>query len=181
MEGLLALAEELDGAYISGIDSFAYWLNRSVKLHTVFLGAALYGYNGRAVRHFRDAARGLTEEIWMEAPYELSEGETDRIPLPDDTTRITTVYGPLPMMITMQRDHRHHGKTLLRSSRGRNVTLYRNSEMCYNVILSDLPVLQDTKSRARAYRFTDETKETMERILAGDLTSVKGIRHNGLL
>ena len=187
MEELLTLAEALDGAYISGIDSFAWLLKKMEQkghaegLRTVFLGAALYAYNGMAAIHFSEAVRGFAKEIWMEAPYELSAAEIDRIPLPENVQRITSVYGRLPMMITMQRSNGTGQKEFLHSARGRDVILYRNPEMCYNVILSGLPVLQDAASGGRAYHFTNETKETVEGILSEGASGLKGIRHQGLL
>ena len=187
MEKMLGLAMTLDGAYIPGIDSLA-WLLKQVKqtkaaggLKIILLGAALYSYNEYAARHFTDTVQGIAEEIWMEAPYELSAAEIQRIPLTAGVRRFTSVYGRLPMMITMQRSGTSGQQELLHSARGRDVILYRNPEMCYNTILSSLPVLQDNAPGGRAYRFTDETKETVERILSEGTIGVNGIRHQGLL
>ena len=115
----------------------------------------------------------------MEAPYELSEKEIRSIRIPKGARRITTCYGHLPMMITMQRGYRE--KEALDCPRIKNLTLYRNTEMCYNLVLSNAPVLQDNDSEDRAYHITDENEETLDRLLSGDFSGINGIRHHGLL
>ena len=177
MEALGKLAECLDGAYISGIDSLAWFLNHGIRVKNLVLGAALYGYNDRAAEHFYKAARAQCDHLLMEAPYELSSEEIEKIQVPSDALRFTTVYGRLPLMLTMQRTGPK--PEILKDRTGESLMLYSNADLCYNVLLSGRPVLQDAGQGISAYRFTTEDKETMDRILSGELP--KGIRHQGLI
>ena len=179
MQQVMELAEELDGVYLNGIDAMALYLEKGKKRKVIFLGAALYAYNSGAAEHFYEAVQEKTDEIWMEAPYELSEKEIRSIRIPKGARRITTCYGHLPMMITMQRGYRE--KEALDCPRIKNLTLYRNTEMCYNLVLSNAPVLQDAGSGDCAYHITDENEETVAGILSGDFSGINGIRHHGLL
>ncbi len=198
MKELLELAMETDGAYISGLDTFSWLLHQKVTLRNLYLGAALYGYNDRAVEHFAKAAKGSADRVLMEAPYELGEEETDRIRVPVDVQRVTTVYGRLPMMITVQRGtdgtketltmnrmlQTDNGKDTKSGHPGRNgsanrLILYPVPEMCYNVILSGRPVLQSGGTKT-AYRFTTEEKDRIEGIYLGH-EKPEGFRHRGLL
>ena len=175
MEKLLASAAALDGAYIPGIDSFA-WLRRrtagNAGLSHIMLGDGLYRYNSKAAEHFFTEAAAMADKIWTEAPCELREDEE-----PGSTARI--IYGRLPMMRTMQ----DPGASGTMSIDGRDyLLLYRNPKMCYNNILSSRPVLSEARNEAAAFLFTEENEADMERILgAKDLSSEKGIRHKGLL
>ncbi len=177
MESLAALAEELDGAYFSGIDSLAWMINRKRRVGKLVLGASLYGYNDLAVAHFCEAVRPYADEILLEAPCELSRKEILGIRLPEGVRRFTTVYGRLPLMLTMQRTSDH--PVTLKDRGGEHLVLYSNHKMCYNVLLSGRPVLQDAAEGLTACRFTTEDKETIGRILKGEYNN--GIRHQGLI
>ena len=184
MDRLLSLAKELDGAYINGIDTLArtFYQLKGEKLPLLYLGAALYGYNDPAAEHFTELARTMADEIWMETPHELSQEELRRIRIPEDVTRIPTVYGRLPMMLTVQRMEQMEKKEKLTGARGKDLLLSPNREMCYNIVLSSRPVLQDGDGRLTAYRFTTEPKDSLQKILHTPVSELKeGIRHRGLL
>lgn len=181
MEELLRLSEEMDGAYINGIDSLA-WLIEHIgtgRGKTLFLGEALYRYNDRAVEHFCDTVGRIWEELWLEEPYELSMQERESIHVPKEMLRVTTVYGHRPMMLTMQR-HGRPDPELLDGNRGQRLILLQNPEMCYNILLSGRPVLQDAGTGLRAAKLTVEKPADILRLLQGEKVT-EGLRHRGLL
>ena len=177
MEKLYRLSQNLDGAYLPGIDSFAWYRERAIHdegRKLLILGEALYRANNAAEKHFREAVKSYPGTVWTEAPYELKEGES---PLSD----LRTVYGCLPMMRTAQNPGQNEGEHL--SLDGEDyLLLYPNPKMCYNNLLSSRPVLSDTTAERKAYLFTEEDEKWMERILRGakDLPR-PGIRHKGLI
>ena len=192
MEELLRLALELDGAYVNGIDSFA-WLKHHLGdsgwPRTLYLGDGLYRYNDRATDFFCLEMGLLADDLWLEEPCELSLSERREIYVPGDVRRTTTVYGHLPLMLTVQRNDLHREEHLT-GARGQHLILLQNPEMCYNILLSGLPVLQDTAGEAIAVRLTTEDSEEVDRLLGGELdefletpkkSKLKGIRHRGLL
>ena len=181
MKELLRLSEEMDGAYVNGIDSLAWLMDEigTVRLKTLFLGDALYRYNDRAVEHFREATCEIAHQIWLEEPYELSLQERESIHVPKEMLRVTTVYGHRPMMLTMQRRGRPDPE-VLEGNRGQRLLLLQNPEMCYNIVLSGRPVLQDAGTDLRAAKLTVEKPADILRLLQGEKVT-EGLRHRGLL
>ena len=179
MDRLYRLSTELDGVYLPGLDSYAWFRDRSShderqKGKLLILGEALYRCNSLADVHFREDTDRYPGEVWMEAPYELGEGD-------GPSSDLRMVYGCLPMMRTAQMPGQTAGERF--SLDGQDyLSLYPNSELCYNNILSSRPVISETMTEGKAYLFTDEDEKRMERILKGDADlSHHTIRHKGLL
>ena len=177
-EKLRRLAEETDGVYLPGIDSLAWFLELGIHVRHVVLGSALYRYNDRAVVHFTEAVRETCDRLWMEDAQELESEELRRMSHPSCVIPFTTVYGHLPMMLTVQRGEAGTPEQL-RKEDGSELLLYPDKDLCYNVLLSGRPVLQDPARSVTAYRFTIEDEEAVRKILNGEVP--KGIRHRGLL
>ena len=180
MEELFLLAESLDGAYLPGIDSLAWYLKRIGNApgdKVIFLGEALYQYNHSAAEHFRKEAARTGRILWTQSPVELSKDEAP-------AASVTLVYGKLPLMRTVQ-DPGDLGRSGMR--------LLQNPKMCYNSVLSDHPVVS-IPSGAAAFLFTDESEPVMEKLLrightySGDrlvhelMSEFRdAVRHKGLL
>ena len=194
MEELYRMALELDGAYINGIDSFAWFKSYAAdhdKPGTLYLGDSLYRYNDRAVDFFSRESVDLSGELWMEEPCELSLSERHMIRVPENVKRIPTVYGHRPMMLTVQEAAQNLKGT--DGKRTRSLILLQNPEMCYNVVLSGQPILQDADGGPSAVRFTVEGTSEAERLINAYFSESasdsrlnrkpepEGIRHRGLL
>ena len=175
---LRRLAGEADGVYLPGIDSLARFLELGIHVRHVVLGSALYRYNDRAVVHFTEAVCESCDRLWMEDAQELECEELRRLSYPSNVIPFTTTYGRLAMMLTVQRGE-EGAPERLRKEDGSELLLYPHKDLCYNVLLSGRPVLQDPVRSVKAYRFTTEDEETVRKILSGDIP--KGIRHRGLL
>ena len=180
MEELFLLAEALDGVYLPGIDSLAWYLQRlenTDRDKVIFLGETLYQYNHSATEHFRKEAERTGRILWTQSPVELSKEEAP-------AASVTLVYGKLPLMRTVQ-DPGDLGRSGMR--------LLQNPKMCYNSVLSDHPVVS-IPSGAAAFLFTDESEPVMEKLLrightySGDrlvhelMSELRdAVRHKGLL
>jgi hypothetical protein len=207
MESLYNTAEELDGVYLPGMDSYAWYIRRVFRKvvrnslngnsqeanspdgeadektnHSdktnVILGEALYRYNGLSTEHFRKDAEKYGFTLITEAPYELPADQTE-----ESDIRLT--YGRIPLMHSAQNaaastgSDRTNGFRL--SGEGNfSLILYQNPKLWYNTLFSGQPVISDVAGQIPVYLFTTEDEKEMERVLSGT-SDVRGIRHKGLV
>ena len=190
MESLYNTANMLDGVYLPGVDSYAWYIERAFQKafkkdeqdgfgRVVILGEALYRYNTHSTEHFRKDAGKYGFTLITEAPYELPAEKTEE-------SDIRLVYGRIPLMHTAQNAAASSGfegaekQGLRLSGEGElSLLLYQNPKLWYNTLLSGLPVISDPAGQIPVYLFTTEDEKEMERVLSG-AGNVRGIRHKGL-
>ena len=186
MESMYNTAEELDGVYLPGLDSYAWYLERAFRVEdrkddrkaVVILGEALYRYNSLSSEHFRRDAEKYGFTLITEAPYELPADQTEE-------SDIRIIYGRLPLMHSAQNAAASAGVGGAQGYRlsgegDTGLILYQNPKLWYNSLLSGLPVISDKGRQIPVYLFTTEDEKEMERILSG-IADVRGIRHKGLV
>ncbi len=176
--GFEKLMDGFDGIYVRCIDDVSrlILMNENLVGKSVILANSIYAYNDMAVRFIEELFSDIDCRLIFETPFELTYKDIEGIGYSSTEKTAETVmpyYGRIPLMVTAAlRDT----AGILKDEMNHSFYVKSSGDLCYNVILGDVPLsLHNYKSeiKRRLYAFTIESPDEVRDVLSDDPAYIK--------